>query len=166
MLITLFISFTISLALSIYLISTPILLGLWILLLALSISLTISIFLRRWLSLFIFIIYIGGILVIFAYFIALSPNQFISINILIPFILTVSFSAIYLTFITSFSFPSNSFITTSSQPVIPYLLQIFNLPMLILLALILFFALVAVVKISSLTLGPLRPFNIYVQTHS
>lgn len=151
--ITLFISFSTSIILR----STPISMGLWIFSLALSSAILSSIIFNKWLGFLIFLIYIGALLVIFAYFVAVAPNQ--QLNILNLFINTI---------FTFFSFyglntilPNliNSFtLITSNQPIIQLIFSK-NIMILLLLGTVLFLALVAVVKVSSLSKGPLRPFN-------
>jgi len=70
MIVTLFISCITSLS--------PINLGILVLLVALFVAAAVGIISTGWFGLITFIIYVGGILVIFAYFAALQPNQYIT----------------------------------------------------------------------------------------
>lgn len=148
---------SISLAFTLILAPSPLFLGLWILLLALSISLLLSFSAASWLGLFIFLIYVGGLLVIFAYFVALTPNLIIGGGPLYT-LLPLSFITLLITINILFIFPP-------STPLIFNPINIFilttkiNSAALITLALALFIALVAVVKICSHSASPLRPFN-------
>lgn len=157
MIIIILTSLILSFAFSLYLTATPTIIGLWIIFLALSMSLTLNIVITSWLAIFIFLIYVGGILVMFSYFIAITPNQVISSNVVIPF--TVTFFLCVFIFSIVISIDLSSSFSYNSQSPIVQLLYSHNIAILSLLALALFFALVAVVKISSLNEGPLRPFN-------
>lgn len=149
-----------SLSLSIIMASSPLSMGLWILLIALSASWLTSIIFNSWFAIIIFLIYIGGILVIFAYFTALTPNQPLGIitiwfSFLIAFIITIilmclSYSSLPIIFSISF----NSILPSITSIFLPK-----NTFLILLLATTLFFILVAVVKISLLSKGPLRPFK-------
>lgn len=153
----LILSLCLTLTITIILLFTPLYLGLWILLLALSISVLIGPITSSWFRFIVFLIYIGGILVIFAYFAAIQPNQDLKITPLV--LLTLSTTILIFSII-----PLKSILVPISfTPAITSLFHIHNIPILIALAIILFLALIAVVKISHINYGPLRPFN-YVQT--
>lgn len=150
-------SITLSLSLSIILASSPLSLGLWILTLALVIATLISFSFSSWFALIIFLVYIGGILVMFAYFTALMPNQPLEIGKILS-ILSLTF--ILLSF-PLFSIDSLNLLISSSSYPSPILLLFtpYNVPIILFIALILFFILVAVVKVANIFRGPLRPFN-------
>jgi hypothetical protein len=99
-------------------------------------------------------------LVIFAYFTALTPNQPLGLSI----ILAISRIA-FLTFLLLISSDNRilpSFISLNYMSItnpITIIFNPYNSALLFLLASILFFILVAVVKITNITNGPLRPFN-------
>lgn len=148
-----------SLLLAIPTAAAPLSLGLWIWLLALITAIISAYRLNSWFGFIIFLIYIGGILVIFAYFAAIAPNQHLFITQLIlvtfvPLILWITFISIQ-SLTPSFNFPTIS-------PSIPTIILL-NIAPITLLALILFLALVAVTKVSFFNIGPLRPFS-YVPT--
>lgn len=152
-----FILISSALSFSLFIASTPLSLGLYILLLALSIAGFIRLSLHSWVRFLLFLIYIGGLLVIFAYFAAIQPNQPIEmakiISTLAAAILIIDFPIDHINLTP---------ITLNQQtPSLDIIYSTLNIPVLILLALVLFLALVAVVKISQNFQGPLRPF-IYV----
>lgn len=159
MIINYIILITISIILVIALSSTPINIGLWIILSTLVISTTISIFISSWWALILFLIYIGGLLVIFAYFVSIQPNQQIKIIKIILILIITTLLFIPLT--SSYSIPithEHTFISSIIEILDPA-----NIQILLLLATVLFLALIAVVKITNIYIGPLRPFK-YVFT--
>jgi hypothetical protein len=96
-------------------------------------------------------------LVIFAYLVALTPNQQINLITLVPliFLFTVSFLFMFIYKITpTISSLNIKFIYTF------YLTN--NVPLLLILALILLFTIIVVVKLVTNNKGPLRPFINYV----
>lgn len=134
---------------------SPISLGATILSTALFVATTLRILSTRWFGLITFIIYVGGMLVIFAYFTALQPNQqIISWTwVILPSILII------ITVITYGYYPlmwGPHTINTGQL----YQTNTYVIP--VLMALILFLALIIVVKTSRADDGPLRPFS-YVQ---
>ena len=134
----------------------PLTSGLLILLLALSIAGMYASIISSWYAFLVFLIYIGGILVIFSYFVALIPNQekiSIKLKTAIP-ILFIRITIYYM----------------APLPVLPYqhhsifsLYTTSNSSILLLLALLLLLTIVIIVKITNLSKGPLRPFNIFIK---
>lgn len=113
-----------------------------------------------WLSLLIFLIYIGGILVIFSYFLAIFPNQqkFNTHSITIPIISVIIFIVILV--MTADSWVSYSPLL---HPVTITIFYAYNIPALIILVIILLFTMVVVIKVCKLEKGPLRSFiSLYV----
>ena len=155
-----------SIALSFPIALTPSNAAIWVLFIAFILTINFAINYRSWISLIIFLIYIGGMLVIFSYFSALSPNTIIPNNPLI-------FAAIYsLTIISTLFIISKIHISNfTSTPSASHSITISSIYfprtsiILIITALILFFTIVRVVKISKRNIGPLRPFA-YEPTHS
>lgn len=145
--------FTLSLGISIIINRSPISLGVWILILSIIISLICRRYLFSWFGYITFLIYIGGLLVIFSYFAAIQPNQ--HINISTPFSFFI---------LSCINLPINMY---------PVLLDLFrkrrwwvscifyinNVSIILILGLILFLAIIRVVKITSSNLAPLRPFK-------
>jgi len=140
------------------LILSPINLGLTILIIALSTSIIFALIYSSWIAFLLFLIYIRGILIIFAYFVTLSPN--IPINISKPILITIPIIT-YIIFLENSLYPP----LTTFQININTFYSPLTRNTLIILALVLLLTIVIVVKITSSTKGPLRPFN-YVQTNS
>nr|YP_009917577.1 NADH dehydrogenase subunit 6 [Manayunkia occidentalis]QLM00896.1 NADH dehydrogenase subunit 6 [Manayunkia occidentalis] len=136
---------------------TPLNLGIWILFTSLIFSFILSLLMSSWFSLSLFLIYIGGMLVMFAYFIAISPNQHIRIMpmLMLSLILSSIINVIFMNFYPNFHMLNMLTLKLPIDTMYFYL----NSWCLIFLGLILFLILVAVVKISFRSLGPLRPFN-------
>lgn len=132
----------------------PLSIALTIILLALILSLTFSLFISSWYSFLIFLIYVGGILVIFSYFVALTPNQQ-NLSPLYPIVIIIS---ILLIIFTNLNLPQPSILNYSPQTNLIYITS--NSTILIILALILLFTIIVVVKICIHTKGPLRPFSL------
>uniref|UniRef100_A0AAU6QGI7 NADH dehydrogenase subunit 6 n=1 Tax=Prionospio sp. 6 MH-2023 TaxID=3059274 RepID=A0AAU6QGI7_9ANNE len=145
-----------SLALTLTLASSPLFLGTWIMLIALMTAFSVAITSSSWLGLMIFLVYVGGLLVMFVYFIALTPNLFLegktmALMTLLTLLLSLA--------IFSYQEPtmSKTLSTISQSPMSNLMLE--NMLAIISMALILFFALVAVVKLCSSLSAPLRPFS-------
>merc|ERR1712141_120537 len=136
--------------------TSPLFIGLWIIRLALVIAISTSIILTSWLGIIMFLIYVGGLLVIFAYFVALTPNLLIESKT-ITLILTLSTPLIFLS-VRIILISDNKLFSDITQLPLRFLISE-NLYTITLIALTLFFALVAVVKICSTFSSPLRPFN-------
>jgi len=159
MLYTLIFSIIIAISINTLIIITPITIGLNILLISIITAALFSITNSSWISFLIFLIYIRGTLVIFSYFVAITPNKTISLPFHIPIIIT---SPIFLFILMHYSNFSNNYSSTIIQTNTFFSKQ-YTIT-LIIIALILLFTIVVVVKItSSNKKGPLRPFN-YVQT--
>uniref|UniRef100_UPI0030FF3134 NADH dehydrogenase subunit 6 n=1 Tax=Struwela camposi TaxID=2859449 RepID=UPI0030FF3134 len=155
---TLFLSLSISLMFMTPILNTPLFLGLSILLYSLAISTLTAMTCSSWFGLILFIIYIGGMLVMFAYFAALSPNQMYNLPS-IPLMFLVSFiiTFMYLTTLdTKYFMPS---LLSSSIKMNTFLYSQEQAPILIFLVILLLLALILVVKMTKHTTGPLRPFN-------
>ncbi len=148
-----FIIITLSIRLSIILTLSPLSIGAWVLILALLTATCTAISITSWFGFIIFLIYIGGILVIFAYFRAIQPNQQFKITLpLLSLLLSSIIIPAYLDPSTINNFPlKNWWITAIYAPI--------NIPSLIFLALTLFLALISIVKISFINRAPLRPFS-------
>nr|QNN93041.1 NADH dehydrogenase subunit 6 [Platynereis sp. 1 PA-2020] len=137
---------------------SPVNLGITVLLTALSIASIISISASSWFGFIMFIIYVGGMLVMFAYFAALQPNQYITSW---SWLLTPSWFLGLL----SMLYNNTSIFWTSFTPNVTEIYSSANIAIPLLLALVLFLALIVVVKTARANEGPLRPFS-YVQPYS
>nr|QVX31175.1 NADH dehydrogenase subunit 6 [Gesiella jameensis] len=156
-------SIFIAMSLSVMMLTTPIFMGIWMLLTALMSTILISNFLKSWFALLIFLIYIGGMLVMFAYFSSLTPNQFLNtkftfITFLMLMIMFSSTKIINHKYININNTIQMQEIYTNFLSYIN-LFSYNNLFLLLFLVMTLFFVLIAVVKITIMNMGPLRPFN-------
>lgn len=135
--------------------SSPLILGVWVILISLSLTLFLCTLIPSWFSFLIFLIYIGGLLVMFSYFVAIQPNQQLGI----AKIMAISrVSGIYLHFLTNplIKLPHRLSDARFSLRTIMSTPRIF---IIILIGISLFLALIVVVKMTSLTKGPLRPYS-------
>jgi NADH-ubiquinone oxidoreductase chain 6 len=158
MLLLFLLNLTLTTTLCLLLTASPVLTGALILLIALELSLILRVTTASWFAFLLFLIYVGGLLVIFSYFAALTPNQPAQTKPLT----FIFFSSLFLLQTLSFSLsPYLNFFVLCPPPLISFL-YIFiskNLPLLFFLTTILFFALIIVAKISLRSTGPLRPFQ-------
>jgi hypothetical protein len=147
-------SIIISLSINTLILITPLTLGINILLLSIITAFAFAFFNSSWIAFLIFLIYIRGTLVIFSYFVAITPNITISTTFQVPLII------IFPIILTSIFYLTKPEIAHKS-----IILQIntfyskFITPSLIIIAIILLFTIIVVVKISSSNKGPLRPFS-------
>ena len=142
------------------LIFTPITLGIWIFLLALITASLIGFLTSSWFGLILFIIYIGGILVIFSYFVATAPNQ--KFRLLLPlclFFTIFCFSFLFFSINLHLAFSSAALFEQLTSNSFAFLYLPKNIAILIFLASLLLLALIFVVKVARRNGGPLRPFN-------
>ena len=155
MITTTFLTVTLAISLTIILTISPLTIGFWVLIRALLTATVTALSLSSWFGFIIFLIYIGGILVIFAYFSAIQPNQ--QFKTIVPFIgiasTTIALPIFYNSATINLFTKKNWWISTIYDTI--------NIPSLIFLALTLFLALIRIVKISFINRAPLRPF-IYV----
>lgn len=138
-----------------YLSTTPIILGINILAMALLLSATLATSIRSWYAFLVFLIYVGGMLVMFAYFLALTPNQ------QIPTTRNAVYISITLTTLALVAGVTDTkvFISQEIWQDNMYLYSINTTPILIILALVLLLTIIIVVKLTNRSDGPLRPFN-------
>lgn len=148
----------ISMALSILFAEAPLTLGLWLILITLFSCTAMATITTKWFAIVLFLIYVGGLLVMFSYFSAISPNQLTDISTIIS---TATFSiALISSIITPKFYPSLYTIAETRKSITPEtILSPNNLIPLTAAALILFLAIVVVIKIAPKHQGPLRPFN-------
>jgi NADH-ubiquinone oxidoreductase chain 6 len=138
----------------IIIVSSPVQITLIIILIALLTAALFSNLISSWYAFLLFLIYVGGILVIFAYFTATSPNQQITnikkviVAILVRF--SLSLITIYrLDFFQSINYRSYQIISIFSSN---------NSYLLIGITIILLLTIIIVVKLASRSKGPLRSF--------
>lgn len=163
---------TISTFLTLILISTPLTLGIWAILLTLFFAGVLGLMLSRWGALILFLIYVGGLLVLIAYFVALSPNQKVTpsiplITLLALLLRTTSWAFLWIAIVSNpkwnlvTSIPTSAFSLTDFTSSMSFLsfLGPSNLLTLPLLGLLLLLILIAAVKVSNRNEGALRPFK-------
>nr|QBC73213.1 NADH dehydrogenase subunit 6 [Pseudococculinidae sp. MNHN-IM-2013-40847] len=143
----------------------PLSLGLSIMMLTTLISILIGMFFSSWYSYILFLVFIGGLLVMFAYVSVLIPNMvFSSMTPMLTFMMMFLFSFFLLNIfpisssqsISSIQMPQNSLKTMISSSM--ELTLISSTSIMIILGILLLFALLAVVKICYYQQSPLRPF--------
>lgn len=138
----------------IIIVSSPVQITLIIILIALLTAALFSNLISSWYAFLLFLIYVGGILVIFAYFTATSPNQQITNikKVIIAILVRFSFSIITiyrLDFFQSVNYRSYQIISIFSSN---------NSYILIGITIILLLTIIIVVKLASRSKGPLRSF--------
>jgi len=148
---------TLALSISIPIATTPLTLGLWVLRIALLIAAWISSITLTWFRIILFLIYVRGMLVIFAYFVAITPNYTIPNKLLLPTIGLLVLTCLLTLKTTILPWPH--FTTHIIHPTQQFMFQTRQSPVLIFLVVLLFLAIVLAVKISDRNQGPLRPFN-------
>nr|ABM53210.1 NADH dehydrogenase subunit 6 [Cephalothrix rufifrons] len=136
----------------------PLSLGLIVMFVSIILSGMVGFMFISWFGFLLFLIYVGGLLVMFAYVVVLMPNNyFFSKNVLSYFLL----SFLMISFISfcsyNYMFITESFITIQDSAQL--LVSDYSCVVFLFLALVLFFALLVVVKICYFHGGPLRPFQ-------
>lgn len=138
----------------------PLRLGLIVIFISIILSGLLGMVFVSWFGFLLFLIYVGGLLVIFAYVIILIPNSYyFSKNIFIYGLLTFFlFFGLFLIigFYLSLEESLISFQDSAQLIVSDYSALVF-----LFLSLVLFFALLVVVKVCHFHGGPLRPFSIF-----
>nr|YP_010489402.1 NADH dehydrogenase subunit 6 [Cuneopsis rufescens]UWM10816.1 NADH dehydrogenase subunit 6 [Cuneopsis rufescens] len=139
----------------------PLSLGVMVLLLAFLNCILIAT-ISPWYSYMLFFIFIGGMLVMFAYIASLSPNMAFSINNpLMPITLTTISLFSFKSFSLTSNYQTNTKIDISineTMQTLSFLYMENGITCVILLACMLLFTLVASVKICKPKMGALRPF--------
>lgn len=158
MLLTITASIILTLTILLFSAPSPLPLGVLLLLLTLFASLLIASFTLSWFGFILFLIYVGGLLVMFAYFTALCPNHPIIIKHTLS---TTLASLLFCLSALQFLFPILPSLTLN-PPSVQHTTPIYfsdNMPALLLLILILFLILITVVTSTRHSQGPLRPFH-------
>lgn len=130
---------TLSVGFSLLLRRSPIILNALILILSLSVSVIICLIICSWLGYVIFLIYVRGILVIFIYFSAIQPNQRLYLKRILILGLFFLFS------LPLYIYPVTRDIVRERYWHVSYLFNIQSLPILFILGIFLFVALVVVI---------------------
>nr|WGO57909.1 NADH dehydrogenase subunit 6 [Cyrtonotula longialata] len=144
----------------------PLAMGLILLIQTLLISLITGLLTQSfWFSYILFLIFLGGMLVLFIYVTSLASNEMFHMStklMFISFIMTFMLTFIFKSFYTSLiNQETMNFIFINNMTSIP-LIKLYNSStsiITILLATYLFLTLIAVVKITNIFKGPLRQIN-------
>jgi len=155
MIISIIISIIVSAFLILPLIKTPLIITLIIILIRIILALIFRLSISSWYAFLIFLIYVRGMLVIFAYFTATTPNQSklhikSTIYILILSLITLSFISSY--------WVSEPLINLQKYQ-ITNIFSAQNIYILIIITLILLFTIVVIVKLTTRSKGPIRSFK-------
>nr|QUJ10060.1 NADH dehydrogenase subunit 6 [Tubifex tubifex] len=146
-------SMMITMSISIISSPSPLIMGVSILNIALLIASIYSTMMSSWLAFLIYLIYVGGMLVMFSYFLAITPNQQ---SIVSPFLMPLM-SGLFIILSSTYFLDLWSPMSTHTQQIYT-LYHTINIPILIILILVLLLTMIAVVKISLRAKGPLRTF--------
>jgi NADH-ubiquinone oxidoreductase chain 6 len=155
MIIIIMLSLTTSIFIILIKINNPIQITLIIICIALIVATIFCRTLSSWYAFLIFLIYVGGILVIFAYFTASSPNQqYISTKKIIKGILSFTLVTGRINILIN----NLINITPSKSNQLISIFTVHNIYTLIIITLVLLITIVIVVKLCSRSKGPLRTF--------
>jgi len=143
----------------------PLRLGVRIICIRLISCIIIGMEISSWFGYILFLILIGGLLVIFSYVAALTPNALFS-NTLRLILLTIRLTIFSILFL-CYWFPTRRkllnlktyYIFTQERTTGVAICRNYNIIILVFLGIILLFALIAVVKVCFNQEAPLRPFN-------
>lgn len=141
-----------SIGLSVIVAFSPLRLGAWILILSIIVSVLCRTTFRSWFGFIIFLIYIGGMLVIFSYFVAIQPNQYFDLK-----------TSMFVLVLRILNLPINIYpgilnLIYGGERWVSSLFRLNNIIILIILGVVLFLALIIVVKITINVNSSLRPF--------
>nr|YP_010415493.1 NADH dehydrogenase subunit 6 [Capnia yunnana]USC52381.1 NADH dehydrogenase subunit 6 [Capnia yunnana] len=154
--------------------SHPLAMGMMLLLQTLLICLLTGVMAQSfWFSYILFLVFLGGMLVLFIYVTSLASNEMFSLSLKMVVFSTIPISVIALLLVTTDSslWLSNLLnndtlnmldISQYQEAAITPLLKLYNQPtsfITLMLVLYLFLTLIAVVKITSISYGPLRQSN-------
>lgn len=146
-------------------VTRPLALGLLIIIFSLILTTILGISVSSWWGIILFLIYVGALLVLFVYVIAISPNCFFSqpkkikrVNYILIFLIIVIFTFIIFLPSSQFSLFRNKIVITQNPLFID---RFFNISCLVRIRLVLLLAIVAVVYLipGKRNGAPLRPFN-------
>nr|YP_010943704.1 NADH dehydrogenase subunit 6 [Ennucula tenuis]WLV28174.1 NADH dehydrogenase subunit 6 [Ennucula tenuis] len=159
-----FISLVLSVIFVMPLMFQPLSLGGWIMIMALFCTLMMGLDCNSWFGYVLFLMYVGGLLVMFAYVAALTPNLIFYGLGAVKLVLLITLVFLGMVFSTYIPFIKTVNVDLSSmgeffEGYSGMLVVIYNISIFISLSIILFLALVAVVKICYFQDGPLRSFK-------
>lgn len=154
MLVQFFLWLSFFISLSLIFLDSVLLIGVFRLIFSLCICYLVRAFFSSWFRVIAVVVYVGGLLVIFSYFLAVCPNQTINRKwsiLLFRVLLSLGFSW----GLTIFYRPDSGRRLTD----LDFLYKTDDGLLLIFLVIILLYALLAVVSVVRLRQGPLRPFS-------
>nr|AKS48924.1 NADH dehydrogenase subunit 6 [Trypanobia cryptica] len=131
----------------------PLLIGLLVMIMALMFTALSVFLLPSWMSMIIFLVYVGGLLVMFSYFLATQPNTKLIINK--PFLILLFFM-LYLLTLPWLLYPP-LLPPKMSAPNLMLMLSSMNMFTISLMGSILLLTLIVVVFFMRVYIGPLRP---------
>nr|YP_010946606.1 NADH dehydrogenase subunit 6 [Margattea spinosa]WGO57324.1 NADH dehydrogenase subunit 6 [Margattea spinosa] len=147
------------------LINHPMLMGMILLIQTILIALTTGMISPTfWFSYILFLIFIGGMLILFIYMTSLAPNEMISITKkMIPFLLFIMITVINFKQIQSYlHIEDNYLFINMNNSFNNQILKLYNMPthfIVIMMGSYLFLSLIAVAKITNISMGPMRKMN-------
>nr|YP_010947048.1 NADH dehydrogenase subunit 6 [Margattea spinifera]WGO57857.1 NADH dehydrogenase subunit 6 [Margattea spinifera] len=117
-----------------------------------------------WFSYILFLIFIGGMLILFIYMTSLASNEIITITKkTILFMAVIIIPIIFFKQIQSYSYNQDNYLFTNMNNLFNnQVLKLYNMPthlITIMMGSYLFLSLIAVVKITNIFMGPLRKMN-------
>nr|QYK91400.1 NADH dehydrogenase subunit 6 [Haemadipsa tianmushana] len=141
------------LSMNLFIISSPVMMLLVILFNSLLLSLIIAFNLSSWYAFLMFLIYIGGMLVMFSYFVAISPNQKLKMKLMF-------FTPTFIMLIMLLYYFNSNYISTNMYSLSNILMMYKNESSIctMFLILLLMLMMLMVSKMMKLSKGPLRPF--------
>nr|YP_009938273.1 NADH dehydrogenase subunit 6 [Lethe baileyi]QNU07692.1 NADH dehydrogenase subunit 6 [Lethe baileyi] len=158
-----------------FFINHPISMGLLILLQTLLLCLLLGMLINSyWFSYILFLVFLGGLLVLFIYISSIASNEFLNISIINKFIIFIPLLILIMTIFMknnlnwlnfSFNEDMNNFFNLflfSDKENNTNLFKLYNEQtylLMIMMIIYLFITLIAVVKITNIFFGPLRSFN-------
>lgn len=139
-------------------IAQPLRLGLIVIIIAIVLRVIVGFLFVSWFGFLLFLIYVGGLLVIFAYVVVLMPNNyFFSKNVFFYFLMSFIIIRLLLSLVyVNINNRERLFLMQDSAQI---LVSDYSGVVFVFLAIILFFALLVVVKVCYFQGGPLRPFR-------
>nr|YP_010004103.1 NADH dehydrogenase subunit 6 [Appias nero]QNR01209.1 NADH dehydrogenase subunit 6 [Appias nero] len=164
----------ISISLFMYFINHPLAMGLLILCQTLILSLLLGMFINTyWFSYILFLIFLGGLLVLFIYVSSIASNELMNFSLKLKFNLMIYLIMFIISFIIMYIYllkiPNlNNEMSNYTQHFIFFnenkisLTKLYNnqtFLLIVMLIIYLFITLVAVIKITNIFFGPLRSFN-------
>ena len=155
MLLSVFFCAVFAVAMSLVFVRSVLIMGVYALIISIVVSIVISLFLGSWFGIIVFLIYVGGLLVIFAYFLAICPNQIVDVKR--SLVTTRVFFFMGLILMGTMAPYVLMSVIVPTQLMVLY--EPVNAGILVLLGLFLLLTLVSVVKVVQLKQGPLRPFQ-------